>query len=272
LWTGRRDTGSGKERVARAVHELSGRTGAFVSVNCGALPATMVEATLFGHGRGSFSGAIDDLPGLFRAADRGTLFLDEVGELPFAAQAAPLRAVQEHEVTPIGETRPLKVNVRIVAATNQDLAQRVARGDFRQDLLARLAGYEFRMPPLAQRIEDLGLILRAVVRARAPQTDALARTQNVARALLGYRWPSNVRGLEHVIAAAHALSTNGVLQSTHLPDRLRGVPSAVAAVGTPTMPVAAQYAPDRAALERREGRGGLVAARVELNHESQRQR
>lgn len=245
------ETGTGKERIARGVHDLSGRTGPFVAVNCGAVPASMVEATLFGHRRGSFSGALEDRPGLMRSADRGTLFLDEVGELPLAAQAALLRALQESEVTPIGETRPTKVNVRLVAATNQDLGARVARGEFRQDLLARLSGFEFKLPALAERMEDIGLIVRSMIRDKVPRRAFLAMTHNVGRALTGYSWPRNIRELELVLTAALAQSPDGILQSPHLPDRLRSVPRmATSPVETPAGPVRAPAIRlDRAGVE-----------------------
>lgn len=238
------ETGTGKERIARGVHDLSGRTGPFVAVNCGAMPASMVEATLFGHRKGAFTGAVEDRPGLLQSAHRGTLFLDEVGELPLLAQAALLRALQEGEVTPIGETRPTKVNVRLVAATNQDLGARVARGEFRQDLLARLSGYEFTLPGLGERMEDLGLIVRSMVRDKAPRRDFLAMTQNVARALTGYAWPRNIRELELVLTSALAQAPDGILQSPHLPDRLRSVPRAA------TSPVETPVHPARAPAER----------------------
>src|SRR5262249_24796529 len=135
------ESGTGKEVLARAVHTLSGRSGAFVAVNCGGLSASLIESQLFGHVKGSFTGAGRDEPGLVRAADRGTLFLDEIGDLPLAAQAALLRVLQEREVVPVGGARPVAVDLRVVAATHRPLEKMAAKGDFRADLLARLSGY-----------------------------------------------------------------------------------------------------------------------------------
>src|SRR5688572_568824 len=153
------ETGTGKEIVARALHELSGRPGHFIAVNCGALPEALIEAELFGHKRGAFSGAISDRPGLIRSADRGTLFLDEVGELPPESQVAFLRVLQEQEVVPVGDEKPIKVDSRLCAATHRDLDDLVATGKFRRDLYARLFGLVLELPPLRDRIEDLGILI-----------------------------------------------------------------------------------------------------------------
>ena len=149
------ETGTGKELVARAVHRLSGRKGPFVAVNCGALPATLLEAQLFGHVRGAFSGASSDAQGFLRSADGGTLFLDEVGDLPGASQVAFLRALQEGEVVPVGAVRPVPVDLRVVAATHHRLDDLVSAGQFRSDLYARLAGFVFSLPPLRARRQDV---------------------------------------------------------------------------------------------------------------------
>ncbi len=152
-------TGSGKEVLAREVHALSERKGAFVAVNCGALPLTLVESLLFGHVKGSFSGAARDEPGFVRSAEGGTLFLDEIGDLPATSQAALLRVLQEHEVIPVGATRAQRVDVRIVAATHRPLEALSETGGFRSDLLARLKGYTHRVPTLASRMPDFGVLL-----------------------------------------------------------------------------------------------------------------
>ena len=217
------ETGTGKELAARAAHALSGRAGAFVAVNCGALPATLLEAELFGYRKGAFSGAIDDRVGLVRASDRGTLFLDEVGELPPPAQTALLRVLQENEVLPIGHVRPLPVDLRIVSATNRNLRQLVERGEFRADLHARLQGVTVTLPPLRERREELGLLVSRILRRLAgdrAQTIRLSTT--AARQLLEDRWPQNIRALEKCLAAAlvlcegdlidaHDLASSGVL-------------------------------------------------------------
>ena len=160
----RGETGSGKELLARSLHALSRRPGPFVAINCGAIPPNLVEATLFGHRRGAFSGADDDRPGVVASADRGTLLLDEVGDLPPSQQAALLRVLQEKEVVPVGDTRPHKVDVRIVAATNQDLAQMVRERRFRADLFYRLNVFPIALPSLRERKEDIPLLVQHFVR------------------------------------------------------------------------------------------------------------
>src|SRR5262249_14789332 len=144
-----------KEVAARALHDASGRPGGFVGLNCGALPEALLVSELFGHRRGAFTGAVDDRPGHVRAAHMGALFLDEILDLPPAAQGTLLRVLQEHEVVPVGDSRPVKVDVRLIAATPVDLAARVEAGAFRRDLYARLLGQVVRLPRLAERREDL---------------------------------------------------------------------------------------------------------------------
>jgi len=158
------ETGTGKEVAARALHALSRRRGKLVAVNCGAVPETLLEAELFGHRRGAFSGAVEDRLGLVRAAHHGTLLLDEIGELPAGSQVAFLRVLQEQEVVPVGGAEAVKVDVRLCVATNADLEALVAKGAFREDLYARLGGLVVRLPPLRDRREDLGLLIGAVLR------------------------------------------------------------------------------------------------------------
>jgi DNA-binding NtrC family response regulator len=200
-------TGSGKEVIARAIHAWSTRTGSFVPVNCGAIPTGLVGSTLFGHQKGSFSGADADRKGLVTAADRGTLFLDEVGELPLDLQPAFLRVLQEGEVIPIGATAPRRIDLRVVAATNQDLEQSVAGGRYREDLVARLHGFHLRVPPLTARREDLGILIATLVARLAPERAEYVRfTGEAARDLLLHAWPRNVRELEQRLAAALAIA------------------------------------------------------------------
>ena len=217
-------TGTGKEVVARAIHEVSQRAGPFVAVNCGALPRELVEAELFGHRKGAFSGATEERPGLVREADGGTLLLDEIGDLPAPSQAALLRVLQEHEVRPVGGTRPVRVDLRVVAATHRSLDRMVEAGDFRADLLARLAGHRLELPPLAARREDLGLLLAALIRRAAPG-DLAARLQiqpAAARAMLRYGWPANVRELEQCVTRALLLAhESGRIELEHLPEPVR---------------------------------------------------
>jgi transcriptional regulator with GAF, ATPase, and Fis domain len=215
----RGDTGTGKEVLARAIHARSGRKGPFVGVNCGALPATLVEAELYGHRRGAFSGAVEDRPGHVRAADRGTLLLDEIGDLPPPAQATLLRVLQEREVVPIGESLPVRVDVRVVAATHVDLPTRVADGRFRRDLLARLSGLVVELPPLAERREDLAMLIAALL--EAGDLGNLALTPAAARALFIHDWPDNVRELGMALATAGALAGRGPIDLAHLPRPLR---------------------------------------------------
>jgi transcriptional regulator of acetoin/glycerol metabolism len=207
-------TGAGKERVAQAIHAMSRRTGAFVPVNCGALPAGLVESELFGHRRGAFSGAIADHAGLVASSSGGTLFLDEIGDLPAPAQAALLRVLEEHEVRAVGATAATPVDLRVVAATHRDLDDMVGDDAFREDLLARLAGFDIELPPLAERRVDLGLILGEIV----PRDTTIAAA--AARALFAYSWPRNIRELVRAIERAVALAGGGELALSHLPDEI----------------------------------------------------
>lgn len=218
----RGETGTGKELLARSVHETSGRSGEFVAVNCGGIPATLVESHFFGHVKGAFSGALSNEPGLFRAADGGTLFLDEVGDLPAASQAALLRVLQEREVVPVGATRPIKVDARILAATHKPLESMAARGEFRSDLLARLAGFTAELPPLRARFVDLGVIVAALLRKLRPARAAEVRfTPSAAQALFRHDWPHNARELEHCLSCALALAGEAPIDLAHLPAALR---------------------------------------------------
>jgi transcriptional regulator of acetoin/glycerol metabolism len=213
------ETGTGKEVMARALHEISGRAGDFVAVNCGALPRDLVEGELFGHRRGAFSGATEDRPGLVRAADKGTLFLDEIGDLAASAQAALLRVLQEREVRPLGGARAFPVDLRVVAATHRPLDEMVVAGEFRADLLGRIAGHRFTLPPLRARREDLGLLTGALLRRLAPEEAPKTVIQpRAVRALLGYAWPRNVRELEHCLSSALVLAREaGKIELAHLP-------------------------------------------------------
>jgi DNA-binding NtrC family response regulator len=214
------ETGTGKELIARGLHTASRRNGAFIAVNCGALPATLVESELFGYRKGAFSGALEDRPGLVRAADGGTLFLDEIADLPLGTQAALLRVLQEREIMPLGAARAVSVDVRIVAATHHDLERAVSEGKFREDLLARLAGHVVEVPALRERREDLGILIGALLARASEQPLRLA--PEAASALLRYAWPRNVRELEQAIASAAALARDGVIEPEHLPPALRG--------------------------------------------------
>ncbi|MCA9560044.1 MAG: sigma 54-interacting transcriptional regulator, partial [Myxococcales bacterium] len=196
------ESGTGKERVARALHALSGRPGRYVALNCAALSAQLVESQLFGHVQGAFTGAVADREGLFQAAHRGTLLLDEVGDLPLPAQAKLLRALQEGEVRPVGAVQSRAVDVRVVAATHRDLDAAVAAGAFRADLLARLRIITLNVPPLrARRADLLGWVQRMLDVHHAtrgqPRRDVDLDAAAAQRILLA-RWPDNLRGLERL--------------------------------------------------------------------------
>jgi DNA-binding NtrC family response regulator len=216
----RGETGTGKEVLARSVHRLSGRTGEFQAINCAALAPALVESELFGYRKGAFSGALEDRPGLVRSAHQGTLFLDEIGDLPLPAQGALLRVLQESEVLPVGGTKALPVDFRVVVATHRDLEQRAAAAEFRPDLLARLTGFTLQLPPLRERPEDLGALVAALLERHAKGRQ-LRFTQAAARALFRHTWPLNVRELEKALALAAALSSEGLIDLPHLPAAVR---------------------------------------------------
>jgi len=217
------ESGTGKELIARALHDRSGRTGAFVAINCGALAPSLAESELFGYRRGAFSGATDDRPGLVRAADGGTLFLDEIGDLPASMQALLLRVLQEREVLPVGATRPIPVDLRVLSATHRDLEAMVDRGEVRADLYARLSGGTVRLPRLRDRIEDLGLLMANLLRRVAGDAaEGLRVSVQAARALYAHDWPLNVRELEQSLRAAYAVAVDGLIDLDGLPSRVRG--------------------------------------------------
>jgi sigma-54 dependent transcriptional regulator, acetoin dehydrogenase operon transcriptional activator AcoR len=210
------DTGTGKEVVARAIHAESGRRGPFVAVNCGALPATLVESLLFGHTRGAFSGATQDAVGLVRTAQGGTLFLDEIGDLGASAQAAMLRVLQEREVTPLGATRPIPTDARVLSATHRPLVSLVGSGAFRQDLLARIRGFTFTLPELRARIDDVGLLVAALLGKIAGERAAhVSFSAEVVYAMLEHEWPENVRELEQRLKTGVVLAPGGRIELSH---------------------------------------------------------
>jgi len=217
----RGETGTGKELIARAIHDGSGRRGPFVPINCGALPRNLIESELFGHRRGAFSGASEERDGLVRRASGGTLFLDEIAELPEESQVALLRVLQEGEVRPIGASDPVKVDIRVVAATHQDIPARIVDGRFRQDLYARLAGFEMVLPPLRDRREDLGTLIASILPRLSQQPERITLHRAAARALLRYGWPLNIRELEQAIRSAVALADTGEIRLEHLAEAIR---------------------------------------------------
>jgi transcriptional regulator with GAF, ATPase, and Fis domain len=206
------ETGTGKELVARAIHRASDRaSGPFIAVNCAAFTETLLESELFGHRRGAFTGAASDEPGVFRAANSGVILLDEVGEMPLPMQTKLLRVLQEREITPVGESRPQKVDVRVLSATNRDLSAAVTAKTFREDLYYRLAVFPIRLPPLRDRREDIPLLASRFL-AKSSQGSGKrigGIDADALDALIRFNWPGNVRQLQNEIERAVALAANG---------------------------------------------------------------
>jgi DNA-binding NtrC family response regulator len=226
------ESGTGKEFIVRMIHDQSPRaTGPFVSINCAALTDTLLESELFGHVRGAFTGAVRDKAGLFEVAGNGTLFLDEIGEVAPTVQAKLLRALQEREIRRVGAERTLKVNARVVAATNRDLRAAVAAGTFREDLYFRLGGFVITVPPLRERREDIPLLVHDFVRRAAQRVrkDVQAVSAEAMTALMNYHWPGNVRELEHAIERAVIVARGETIRPRELPPEIsqkarKGVP------------------------------------------------
>jgi pSer/pThr/pTyr-binding forkhead associated (FHA) protein len=243
------ETGTGKEVTARTLHALSERAGAFIAVNCGALPRDLIEAELFGHRRGAFTGAVSERLGLVRAADGGTLFLDEIGELPPTSQAAFLRVLQEREVVPVGEDRPIKVDVRLCAATHRELSALVARGEFRDDLFARLSGFTLELPPLSARRADLGILMRSLLATIAGGRH-VRFSPAALRALLVHPWPLNIRALHKTLLTAITLAGDAVIEPAHLAELPRHPRLATDSETPVSTPVPRRAADDEALRER----------------------
>ena len=218
------ESGTGKELLAKAIHFHSSRArGPFVTINCGAIPEQLLESELFGHRRGSFTGAVTDKRGKFEAADRGTIFLDEIGELPLMLQVKILRVLQEREIDKVGDTRSIKVDVRVLAATNRDLNKMIADGTFRDDLYYRLAVVSIRVPPLRERTDDIPLLVDYLLDKHTgrsgkprPEVDKI-----VYAALNRHAWPGNIRELENVLERALVLDRDGRIGIDDLPERMR---------------------------------------------------
>src|SRR5438876_1645045 len=220
------ESGTGKEMVARSIH-FSGafRDKPFIPVDCGSLLPALIESELFGYVKGAFTGAVNSRDGLLAIAEGGTVFLDEVGELPVDLQAKLLRAIQEREIRPVGSTRRIAINVRILAATNRDLEQAVAQGTFRRDLYFRLNVLSLRIPPLRERRQDIPLLaapfLERLTRASGQERSV---SDEAMKALLAYDWPGNVRELENCLERACAFTTGPMIQVADLPSSIHGAP------------------------------------------------
>jgi transcriptional regulator with PAS, ATPase and Fis domain len=236
--------------IARAIHHNSPRSERpFVAVNCGALPESLLESELFGHIKGAFTGAINNKPGLFRSGEGGTVFLDEVAEITPAMQVRLLRALQEHEVTPVGASLPVSFDARIIAATNRDLEREVSEGRFREDLFYRLNVIEIHLPPLRERREDIPLLVRSFTTRNAREQSAAEKrvAPEAMSALINYNWPGNVRELQNAIERAFTLSGEEI-DLDSLPPRVR---EAAAATGQTPVRDPDGLRPTLAEIERR---------------------
>jgi transcriptional regulator with PAS, ATPase and Fis domain len=227
------ESGTGKEMVARSIH-FSGpfRDKPFIPVDCGSLVPTLIESELFGYVKGAFTGAVQPKEGLLAIAEGGTVFLDEVGELPVDLQAKLLRAIQEKEIRPVGSTKRIAINVRILAATNRDLEQAVAQGTFRRDLYFRLNVLSLRIPALRERRQDIPLLVGHFLE-RLSRTSGQERTisDDALKAMLAYDWPGNVRELENCLERACAFTTGPVIHVGDLPSPLHGAAAGASVVG-----------------------------------------
>lgn len=215
-------SGTGKELIARAIHENSTRSEErFLKINCSALSETLLESELFGHERGSFTGAVTMKRGLFEVADGGTLFLDEVGDTPLPLQAKLLRVLQEGEIRRVGGTEDISVDVRLIAATNQDLKRKIDEGNFRDDLFFRLNVVSIPIPPLRDRVDDIPLLVDHLVQKKASKSTPLPKiSQQAQTAMEGYSWPGNVRELENAIERAIVLSEGDTIELGDLPEEI----------------------------------------------------
>jgi DNA-binding NtrC family response regulator len=231
------ETGTGKELVARTIHRWSERAShRFVAVNCSALAEGLLESELFGHVKGAYTGAATSRPGLFREADKGTLFLDEIGDISPGLQARLLRALQEHEIVPLGAETPIKVDVRVIAATHRDLPELVRQGRLREDLYYRLDVVTLSLPPLRERRQDIPLLVDHFLRTLTSRhgRGPVAVDPEALRRLLGYDWPGNIRELQNVLERALLLAEQGVIGPEHLATTVR--PSAAALPDVPESP------------------------------------
>lgn len=228
------ESGTGKELLAKAIHQNSLRAGKpFIAVNCGALPETLVESELFGHTKGAFTGAAGDRAGKFETANEGTIFLDEVGELPLNVQVKLLRVLQEREVDKLGSSHPIKVNVRIIAATNRDLKTQLEDGDLREDLYYRLSVITVELPPLRERREDIPALAAHFLKRFSDRynTGRLTLADDALEQLHKYDWPGNIRELENVIERVSVLASNPQIAAADLPAEVRTSRSRIASIG-----------------------------------------
>lgn len=260
------ESGTGKEFIVRLIHDQSPRaSGPFVSLNCAALTETLLESELFGHVRGAFTGAVRDKPGLFEVAANGTLFLDEIGEMAPTIQAKLLRALQEREIRRVGGERTLKINARVVAATNRDLRSAVAAGTFREDLFFRLGAFVIEVPPLRERREDIPALVQDFVRQGAARMkkDVNSVSADAMTALMTYHWPGNVRELQNAVDRAIILASGSRIQLRELPSEVTRKPRA-GAVDTLDLQEQEQVTIERA-LKRFKGNRRQAAAALKIS-------
>ena len=215
------ESGTGKEVVAQALHNLSDRNKrAFIPINCGAIPAELLESELFGHEKGAFTGATKFKPGKFDMANQGTIFLDEIGDMPLNLQSKILRVLQEKEFYRVGGSSTIKVNVRFIASTNQNLEKMVQEGQFREDLYYRLNVFTLHLPPLRERKEDIPLLVDYFLQNLSKQVDI---SSVALQMIMAYGWPGNIRELKNVIESASVIAENGFIEPAQLPAKITGV-------------------------------------------------
>lgn len=259
------ETGSGKELVARAIHRFSDRAASpFVAVNCAAIPGDLLESELFGHEKGAFTGAASARRGRFREADRGTLLLDEIGDMPQATQAKILRVLQEREVTPLGG-QPVRLDVRVIAATHQDLPALAAAGRFRPDLYYRLAVLPIIVPPLRERREDIPALARHILAELRPASPPILTDAALAR-LSAHAWPGNVRELRNMLERAASLTRGAVIDAADL--ALPGTEAPPAPASLPEAMAATEAALIRAALARADGNRSIAARDLGISRQA----
>jgi DNA-binding NtrC family response regulator len=261
------ESGTGKEFIVRMIHDQSPRAGGpFVSINCAALTETLLESELFGHVRGAFTGAVRDKAGLFEVAGNGTLFLDEIGEVAPTVQAKLLRALQEREIRRVGAERTIKVNARVVAATNRDLRAAVAAGTFREDLYFRLGAFVITVPPLRDRREDIPPLVHDFVRRAATRVkkDVQNVSSDAMTALMNYSWPGNVRELEHAIERAVIVARGNSIRLRELPPEVSQKPRQLVAGDSVDLPALERAAIERA-LERFRGNRRQAAEALKIS-------
>jgi two-component system response regulator PilR (NtrC family) len=278
------ESGTGKELVARAIHEASLRKdGPFVSINCGAFPETLLESELFGYMKGAFTGAHANKKGLLEAADGGSIFLDEIGEMTPAMQVKLLRVLQERKLRPLGGTQEIPVDVRVIAATNRDLQSAIRQGQFREDLYYRIAVISIQLPPLRERAEDIDLLAFHFLRQYAAKCGkrVFSISREALHCLESYHWPGNVRELENTIERAVALEITEAIQAERLPDAVRRLPDPAVRASIPLPEESFDlgrflFNLERdlisQALKRHEGNQTLAAAYLKLTKPSLRHR